>query len=487
MISQDCPEWLLNKCSKLSKTELREQLQDALEWKKENSKFEFYEPNGQTEKFIEVIGQKGGFVNILSAANSVGKTSLVVNIFANLIWPEQNNWFSSEFFTNWEFPKRIRYITDPKLVEEIGPFHSEVEKWWPKGKYEAIKSGKQYFSQYKAKDWVIDVMTYDQEVRQFEGGTMGMVVFDEPPPRSIWHACIARLRLGGVILVVMTPLTSAGWFYDEVVPKHRDKIVYASMEDACKQHGVRGHLEHDQIQRIISEMDPEQVEARAYGRAMYLSGLIFKNFDYSVHVAKAPLSVPEDAKVWHIVDPHIDKPFAMMWGYWGKDGVFYQIAEWPNQDFYRMRGSVHGIQDYKNIIKQKEQGWNVTKRIIDRHFAETRNLYSNRTLREDFRLVGIPFDPSYSTKEEVDSGILRVRSVLNYNVKKPIDSVNCPKYMVSPTCLNTIKGFLRWTFDERGHPKEEYKDFMDLVRYAMMANMPSRQEPPPRIPKQLYG
>lgn len=477
------PSKALEKLSEYSKV-----LEAELEWRKENERCSFYEPNGKLEGFLKHIGHSNRILGIVSAANGIGKTSMVANLLANLIWGPQNKYFDHPLFKDWKYPKRARYVTDPKLVEEIGPLHSEILKWWPKGQFEAIKSGKQYYSQYKANGWVIDVMTYDQDVRQFEGGTLGLVICDEPPPRSIWHASISRLRLGGMLLVFMTPLTEAAWFFDEVVPNHQESITYASMEDACKQHGVRGHLEHDRIQAMIQEMDPDEVEARAYGKAMYLKGLVFKTFDYNVHVAKKPISVPEYAEVWQIVDPHVDKPFACIWGYAEDDGTFYQIAEWPNEDFYRMHGCDLGVEDYKRIFKSKELGWNMKKRIIDHHFADIRSLQTKRTLREDFYQIGFNFDPSYTASEEIETGILKVRDYLKFNPNKPIDSLNRPRYIVSPTCANTIKGFQRWSFDTKsGKVKDEYKDFMDCVRYALMAN-PRRSFTPPDSPsRKLYG
>jgi phage terminase large subunit-like protein len=466
----------------------REQAQQVIDWATDNWRIALFEPNCPQERAINLVGDAAGMVSILSTANGVGKTSLVVNLIGNLIWSPQTAWFDKPLFRNWPHPKRVRYVTDPKLVEEIGPFHSEIEKCWPKGQWTATKGRHTYYSQYFANGWIVDVMTYEQARKDFEGGNIGLIICDEPPPRSIWHACITRLRLGGLIMVLMTPLTEAAWFFDEVLPRHQDRIIYATMEDVCKQHSVRGHLDHDQIQRMIEEMDPDEVEARAYGKAMYLKGLIFKTFDSNIHVSKNPLSVPPNAQIWQTVDPHVDKPFACIWGYPTFDGRFIQVAEWPREDFYRMRGSSLGLEEYKKIFLAIEQGWTVKRRIIDRHFADTRTIQTKRTLREDFQKIGITFEPSYAASEEVETGILKVRSWLNYNPKKAIDTLNRPKYLVDPRCVNTIKGFQRWSFDPKSNePQEAYKDFMDCVRYMAMADPRISQPLPPPVYKKLYG
>jgi hypothetical protein len=462
-----------------------------LQWYRENERFRLFEPNGPQETFIKRVGSGEAIVCILSAANGVGKSALAANILANLIWPGQNVFFNHPLFRDWKYPCRARYITDPKLVEDIGPFHSEIEKWWPRGAYTALKAGHQFYSQYKANRWVADVMTYDQDVKQFEGGTLGLIMCDEPPPRPIFNACISRLRMGGILLVLMTPLTEAAWFFDEVVPRHQENIVYAAIEENCKTHGIRGQLDHDQIQKMIAEMDPDEMEARAYGKAMYLKGLIYKSFDYGIHVAKIPISVPESAQVYQVVDPAVDKPFASIWAFPTKDGTICIHDEWPTDDFYRMHGCDNGLDDYKRIFTVREAGWNVRHRIIDRHFACVRSLQTKRTLMEDLAKIGLSYDPSYNASEEneeVQTGILKVRSYLKYNPDKPIDTVNRPRILISPTCKNTIKGFQRWSFNQdTGKPKDEYKDFMDCVRYLCMAEPKVSELPPPPVYKRNFA
>ena len=229
-----------------------------MERRREEQGCRYLEPNGAQTKFIQLLGRTP-HVGIFSAANGIGKTTLIANVMANIIWGPQNRYFDHPIFRDWPYPKRLRFVTDPKLVEEIGPLHSEISKWWPRSQYQAIKGGKSYFSQYKANGFLLDVMSYDQDLKQFEGTTLGGIFFDEPPVKSIWNASLARLRMGGMALVFMTPLTQAAWFFDEVVPRHLEHIVYGDIEENCKTHGIRGQLEHANIERMVSEMDPEEV------------------------------------------------------------------------------------------------------------------------------------------------------------------------------------------------------------------------------------
>jgi hypothetical protein len=224
---------------------------------------------------------------------------------------------------------------------------------------------------------------------------------------------------------------------------------------------------------------------------MYLRGLIYKIFDYNIHVAKKPIDVPNLAQVFQIVDPAVDKPFASIWGYPTPDGGLYIHDEWPSDDFYRMHGSDLGLEDYKRIFKAKEEGWNIRKRIIDRHFADVRSLQTKNTLRQDFAKVGLHYEASYNAQaeqEEVETGILKVRSYLKYDEKKPIDALNKPRLLISPVCKNTIKGFQRWSFDmATGKPKDEFKDFCDCVRYFCMDDPKVSTLPPEPTYRRLYA
>ena len=101
-------------------------LERELEWRRENERFSFFTPNGKQEEFVRLAGAGADSVYILSAANGIGKTTLVVNLMAHLVFGPQNNFFDVPLFRNWPFPKRIRYITDQKIVEESGPDRKSV-------------------------------------------------------------------------------------------------------------------------------------------------------------------------------------------------------------------------------------------------------------------------------------------------------------------------------------------------------------------------
>lgn len=464
-------------------------LERELDWRRENEKLDFYEPNEPIEKIIKLAGSqdsKGNPTNllyVLSAANAIGKTTALINLAGNLIFGVRNKYFNQPLFKDWPFPKRIRLVSDSSQVKDAGPIATEIDKWWPKGKYQCVRDGQHYNSIYKANGWIMEVMTYNQLPKEFEGANVGCLMLNEPPPENLWHPNISRLR-PGIGIVAMTPLTEAGWFFDKVAPRHEDFTIYADVEKACKQHGVRGHLDHDTIQRQIAEYDSDEREARVGGKAMYLKGLIYKDFNPQVHVLKETVMPPSGATVYHVVDPHEDKPFAMIWAFVDGRGDIYVYDEWPNQEFEKWRSCNLGIKEYKDIMGDKEQGVTVYKRIIDRHFAEIRHMVgmTRKTLRDQFREVGIEFAPSYQALEEVKAGILKVRDYLHYQPDRPLDFNNKPKLFINPHCRNTIKHLSRWSRDPKTEEVQDaFKDFCDVVRYLICDN-PQIDKPAPYSP-----
>lgn len=458
-----------------------------LERRKESERCAFYAPNQPVENVVRSIGTKRDLVHILSAANGVGKTTALVNVAANIIFGPQNRFFDFPLFKEWPYPKRLRIISDPSQLKESGPIPTEIAKWWPKGKYEALKDGKQYPSLYRAGDWMLEVMSYEQDPKEHEGQNLGAALFNEPPPRKLWTPTVSRLRNGGFIGIFMTALTEAGWVFDELVPRYPQNVFYGDVEAACIEHGKNGHLYHADIEKMIAEYSPEEREARVSGRAMYLQGRVFKTFTPNVHVLKETVRAPLHSTLYCVVDPHADKPFFAVWAWPQKNGDIIIVDEHPNEDFFKMHNCQWTIQDYKKMYAEKEAGYNI-KRVIDRHFANSVSSVNKKTLRDELQEIGLYFESSYTAAdEEIQTGVIKVREYLNYDTTKELTSINRPKLYVNPHCLNTIKAFQYWSIDPKnGKYKDDYKDPMDVIRYLIMADPHQEEALPPQEFKRRF-
>ena len=170
-----------------------------------------------------MVGSDKVFVSLFSAANGVGKTAAGSTMLAHIVYgPSGNKYFDYSLFNNFPYPKRGRIVSDPTTI--AGTLIPELKKWFPIGRYQTNKAGKNYESIWKTDTgFKFEIMTYEQDVKEFESATLGFAWFDEPPPLAIFKATVARMRLGGIIFITATPLMGSAWMYDEIVT-HSDTI-----------------------------------------------------------------------------------------------------------------------------------------------------------------------------------------------------------------------------------------------------------------------
>lgn len=403
----------------------------------------------------------------------------IVAIVAALCWPAMANASFPKALKDWNYPKRIRIASTPAELAMIGSLQTSIKELFPKGKYTASKNGRNYPSQFITDTgWTIDLFSYEQDASEMAGPTIGLLIFNEPMPSALWREGVARLRKGGLILVAMTSLHDEPWVVDDLLNKANGKdirVIYCDAEENCIQHGVNGSLEHEQIERILAQYDPDEREARKTGKPLSLSGRIYKSFDRAVHVAPQEIILPNSGvSIYQAVDPAIGKPCAILYGFVDGSGTLNIYKEWPEADFEGSKDSNMSVADYAELFKQIEGGRQIETRILDRHFGNVRRTLGGLSLKQEFGEVGVDFMDSYHVAEnvaEVETGILKVKEYLRYDKTKPLDAINRPRIIISPTCRNTIASFERWSRDEKTHkPKENYKDFADVVRYLVMAN-----------------
>jgi phage terminase large subunit-like protein len=420
-----------------------------------HEKYRYYEPNGQAEDFINAFGSGDYFILINFAANGVGKTAMASNILANLMFPTQNPWFRAKLFHDFPYLKRGRIITDAALVEKN--VVNELKFWFPHGKYTTNKGGKHYESQWKTDTgWNFDVMTYDQDPKQFEGVTLGWAWFDEPPPEAILKATIARMRRGGIIMITATPISGSAHLYDmfseeslevEIVLREGEEPVKvkrsvhtqtSDVESACKVHGIRGHLEHSDIERMIAEYPEDERQARVYGKFQHLVGLVYKRFSRNIHVIK-PFNITErDFIVYEMLDPHPRNPDAVLWVAVDKHGTKYVIDE--------LYMKPDDVRELAERIKNKSQNYRVIYRAID-PWAFNRDQHLNpedRNLAEMLAENGLTYMPAPKQRTAADK---RIEMAINYQEANG-HMIRPPELYIFDHCKRTIWEFEHWRWDE---------------------------------------
>lgn len=407
--------------------------------------YRYYEPTGKGEEFIDAFASGENFIILYSAANGVGKTATCANILAHLFWNgTENPYFQGEMFKKWPHLKRGRIVSTPTNVEKnIIP---ELKTWFPKGKYKTGKGNKKFESIWKTDTgFEFDIMTYEQDVMEFEGITLGWAWFDEPPPEAIFKAMVSRMRRGGIIFIGATPLAGSAYLYDTfakgeyeveiksqetgAIMKYKRKIAYieADIESACREHGVRGHLRHSDIENIVAEYSEDEKQARIYGKFQHLVGLIYKRFTRRVHVIPAFNVDIRNMTVYEFLDPHPRNPDAVMWVGVDKNGTKYVIDE--------LFIKVGSVEELAAKIKAKASQYRVVKRMCDPSaFIVNQHDTDGKSLAQRLSDQGLTYIEATKARAQADR---RIEDALNY-VEINGFMMKAPEVYIFDTCHRTI-------------------------------------------------
>jgi hypothetical protein len=252
----------------------------------------------------------------------------------------------------------------------------------------------------------------------------------------------------------------SAWLYDEFVanPKLKEEykfIVQAEVEDACKIHGVRGFLDHEQIVRMVAQYDDEDKQARVFGKFQHLVGLVFKMWRKDIHVIK-PFEVNKrDFVVFDAIDTHPRNPDAYIQVAIDRYGTKYVIDE-----LYQ-NGKDEELADR---VRKKKDGRRVIKSLIepgafveDQHQTnETENSLAKRLQKLGLNFVA-------GSKRRTDA-VRRIKEALSFQVVKD-RIIRPPELYVFDSCARTIWEIEHWQWDdwrgkaaERKSPREKPED-----------------------------
>ncbi len=428
----------------------------------EQERWRFYEPNVKAEEYINKIasvhpdGQRN-FMTLFSAANGIGKSATSANVVANIIWPSENPFFQHDLFKNWPFPKAGRIASEPTNIEKnIIP---ALKFWFPDqelGRYKTRKNNKNFESVWTTDTgFTFDIMTYEQDPKEYEGPTLGWAWLDEPPPEAILKSIISRMRLGGIIFISATPLAGSAYLYDtfaagstkvHIVGPNGEQMVYtrpvsyveADVWSACRDiPGTRGHLGKEDILKMIAEYDEDEKQARIYGKFQHLVGLVFKQWNRQVHVIRPFHVNHHEYEVWQMLDPHPRNPDAVLWCAVDKYGRKFVVDE--------LYESVRSTEELAYKIKQKDAQYRVTRRLIDPSaYVVNQHDADGKSLADRLSDYGLSYEPG--TKQRTESN-RRIGDALAYQ-EIAGQMIKPPELYVFDSCQRTIWELEHFRWDE---------------------------------------
>ena len=464
-----------------------------------------FSPNGAQGRVVSGISLDPR-VMFVGFGNRVGKTAVASNILINETLGPQNEWFDTAYFERVGKIKDKLFIiaSESEYVKQSGAIQIELHKWLRTYSHRfktRRDTNKGYDNIYEFDNGCVwKVMSYEQDPKNFEGVTVFRYWADEPPPEGIWRSMWSRLFSGARILITATPLSGCAHIYRDVVLREdgRDIIVlYGDIEENCIEHGVRGMLNHRDIEFAIENMPDEERQSRAHGKFLFLSGNVFKEWDRDWHIIENPASesnlritggkIPATWPRVMLLDPHERICSYAIWVSVSPDDTYYVYDEFPDWDeykeFYEHNSSPYNWTMTVDRIRKHEKEFGVsTYRLMDPRGAkftvdQEYNVFEFFTVK-----MGLNFRSQIAAgrtrNENVESGHQLVR-----------DRLANQKLKVFGRCKHFIYMMENYRYQDYSRkigegktPKEEvqtkYKHAPDLVRYLC-------QDEPRYVPNEL--
>ena len=302
----------------------------------------------------------------------------------------------------------------------------------------------------------------DQGREKFQGSSLDFVWFDEEPPRDIYEECVMRVMdRRGDIFGTMTPLKGRTFIFNEIyLNANKNPEVwheFMTWED-------NPFLPKKEIKQLECALSASALDARKYGKFSEGAGLVYPEFDESVHVIK-PFCVPKEWQDIISIDPGLNNPLSAHWYCVDWDGNVYAVAE--------HFASGKDVDYHARAIKEisEKLGWRTDERgrvraLID-SAANQRTLASQKSVAELFCERGILVNTKVD--KDVFAGISRVKSFLKQGGGEG-------NLYIFSNCVNMIAEFKSYYWAAGDMPVKRDDHCMDELRYYIM----TRPRPPER-------
>ena len=312
---------------------------------------------------------------------------------------------------------------------------------------------------------VIGFKSCDQGREKFQGASLDFVWFDEEPPKDIYLECRMRvLDKKGDIFATMTPLKGLTFVYNDIyLNRFNDpEIWYSFMEWADNP-----YLDGAEISAMEGCMDENILQTRRYGRFATSEGLVYPEFDESVHIIE-PFPIPKEWQDNISIDPGLNNPLSAHWYAVDFDDNVYVVYEHykagMDVDYHAQK-----IKEICNLLDWKRDSKGRINALID-SASKQRTLSGVKSVAELFYERGILVNPE--VEKDLFSGIAQVKSYLNQKNGLPNIYIfnNCPQL------IREIKGYFWGSGDT---PRKADDHALDEMRYYLM----SRPKKTPPVPE----
>lgn len=318
----------------------------------------------------------------------------------------------------------------------------------------------------------LEFLTYDQYVQKHAGTSRHHIWFDEEPPEDIFNENMLRLvDVGGEWCLTMTPLIDMSWTYNRLYQAGKTgtnpdiEVFHLDTLDNT-------HINPEELNILLMDMDDEEKEARTHGTYYNLSGGIYS----------ATLS--QDNFINPIVESDLWPVYYHKWGHFGMLDHGYTNPTAFHLGAYDEEGRIVIYEEYiatKKLVKENAE--NILELIESLKLGSKLDyVVADPSIRNTDPISGSSIFNEYFENglsltlgnNDVRAGISRVNAMLKDNT-----------LLITSNCRNLIKEipnyrwakFLSSKVAQRKNPQEMpvKKDdhSLDAIRYGVMSR-PSR-------------
>jgi phage terminase large subunit-like protein len=307
--------------------------------------------------------------------------------------------------------------------------------------------------------------TFEQSINKFGGSSLHAVYSDEHGPKRYYTENKARLAdYGGFYVSSMTPEEGAITWERKHLKRRRgdncDVFTFTTFGNP--------YLSPDGVREMQASIDdPRVLRVKMYGEFAALAGLIYEQFDESLHVIPRR-EIPDSWYRVFAIDPHIKKATAMVWAAWSPDDELF---------IYRAEKETLTVDELKKYIRAKSAGERISLFIGDEALGgDGLNIFGQPSVLKQLSsgVDRIPVIPTnQSSDKSFEAGVNRIREMLT-----PDAVSHKPDIYVFNDLYGVIDEFEEYQFtpeskaDEltfRERVRKIDDDYMDCIRYIAMA------------------
>ena len=294
----------------------------------------------------------------------------------------------------------------------------------------------------------------DQGREKFQGASLDFVWFDEEPPEDIFKECKMRvLDKKGEIFGTMTPLKGLTWVYDMIfLNKNNDPEVwheFISWQD-------NPFLDAGEVATLMATLSAEELESRCNGKFLDNGGLVYGEFDESVHVID-PFPVPLEWQDNISIDPGLHNPLSAHWYAEDFDGNIFVIAE-----HYEAKKS---IEYHAEKIKEICASLNWHTGFGGRIEALIDSASNQRTLASTKSVSELFFDLGIAVNQRVNKDLFAGINVVKSYLKSASGET---RIFIFKNCVNIIREIKGYFWGNGDAPIKRDDHAMDELRYYLM-------------------